>query len=174
MKHEITYTTQLSIERWKEYRDLKLEAITTEKIAFSFEERDLRAIPDDDWKKDLKNSIQGVDVLMFAEHEGKLVGMGGLFDYKGDKYKHNVSLGMLYVIPLYRRRGIGIELVKRRIDFIIARGGIKNILCEIFSSQTASLEIHKKLGFQVFGRMKDYVYAEGEYYDSEFMQKQLE
>lgn len=167
------YTTKLSVDRWKEYKKLKIEAISNEKTAFSFEINDLLLIQDEDWKKDLENSIKGINILMFVQDGDILVGMGQIVDYKGDMYKHNVSLGMLYVTPSYRGLGIGTELIKRRIEIIEKRGEIKNILCEIFSSQKVSIEIHKKLGFEVLGKMKDYVCLGSEYYDSVFMQKQL-
>jgi len=169
---ELTYIENLSIERWKEYKDLKIEAIKNEPAAFSHELQDALNMTEEEWKSPLINK-DGNGILVFAESEGKLIGMAGGRFFSKEKFKHNASLENLYVSPEYRGKGVGKELVELRMRIIKERPSVKNVICEVFTSQQASLELHKKLGFEVGGVIKDFLFIDGKYFDSVLLEKKI-
>lgn len=171
---EITYIENLPVERWEEYKSLKLEAIKQDTSAFSYELSEAIASPDADWKAPLEKLAKGENIMVFAEHQGKLVGMGTTHLFIKERFKHNASLESLYVNPEYRRQGIAEEIEKRQIAIISKRPGMQYIFGEIFSSQIGSLELHKKLGFEVVGVIPGFMQWEGKYYDSIFIHKKIE
>jgi L-amino acid N-acyltransferase YncA len=81
--------------------------------------------------------------VVFVEEGEELVGMGGIYFYNRKEVKHNVFLSGLYVKPNSRGRGIGRELIQARIDIASKNPSVKNILCEIFAPQSASVALHE-------------------------------
>lgn len=170
---EINYIEKLPIERWEEFKNLKIEAIKSDPSAFSHILSDAENATEDDWKKPLEKVLNNDGIMAFAECEGKLIGMGSTHLFSKERFKHNASLESLYISSEYRRKGIAEEIEKRQINLISQRPEIKLIFGEIFSSQQASLALHKKLGFEVVGTIKDFMFWEGKYYDSYFIQKRI-
>jgi L-amino acid N-acyltransferase YncA len=170
---EITYIDKLPVERWEEFKNLKIEGLTTDPSAFTQTLSDVKNSPDTDWKMPLGKALKGENAIIFAEYKGKLIGIGGVHLFSREKVKHNASLESLYVSPEYRRKGIAKEIVKRELEFLAKSPEIKMAFAEIFSSQTASLVLHKELGFEVVGTIKDFMQWEGKYYDSVFVQKKI-
>ncbi len=173
MTSKITYVHNLPVARWEEFKNLKIEAITREPNAFTHELSEAIAQPDSDWQGQLEKALIGEKILVFAEEDGKLIGLGGVYLYKKEKFKHNASLDSLYVSPKYRERGIGRALVEKRIELISQRSEILQVITEIFSSQVASIELHKKLGFETVGVLKNFAYFDGGYFDSIHMMKKI-
>lgn len=169
----IIYIENLPVERWEEYKNLKIEAITNDPSAFTHILSDAFSSPDSDWKAPLEKLSNGEGIMVFAEYEGKLIGMGSTHLYTKERFKHNAYLESLYVSAEYRGKGIAKEIVRRQLNLISKRPEIALVFCEIFSSQIASLELHKKLGFEVVGTIKDFMKHEGKYYDSIFVQKRI-
>ncbi len=166
MNSEIKIIYKLPIERWKEFKNLRIEAIENDQIAFSTGTDDALMQSEDDWKKTLEENLIGTSITIFAECDNRLVGMARIYMYKMVRYKHNASLQALYVSPEYRNRGIGKLLIESRMSILSQMSEIINVICEVFSSQPVSIELHKKLGFVEFAHLKDFVYYNGVYYDS--------
>lgn len=61
------------------------------------------------------------------------------------------SMGMLFIHPDYRKRGLGKELEIRLINLLVKRGG--HPYCHIFQDNKISISLHKSLGF-IFGKQK--------------------
>jgi RimJ/RimL family protein N-acetyltransferase len=64
-------------------------------------------------------------------------------------------------------------LVNRRIELILLKPYIRNIFCEIFGYNVSSIELHKKLGFEEVGSVKDFILLDGKYFDSLTFQKRF-
>lgn len=170
---EITYIENLPVERWEEFKNLKIEAITNDPSAFSHTLNEAINSQDEEWKSSLEKVMKGEGIMVFAEHKGKLIGMGKTHFFTKERFKHNASLQSLYVSPKYRGRGIAKEIEIRQLKLISEKPEIALVFGEIFSSQIASLELHKKLGFEVVGTIRDFMQYEGKYYDSVFVQKRI-
>lgn len=174
MPEDIIFIKDLPTERWEEFKKLRIEAIRESPVAFSQDVSDIVNTPDKEWIEILEKALDGELLLYFVESNGELIALAGARFYTKEKIKHNAFLDSLHVSPAFREMGIGGELLKKRIEFIVERGGIKNIICEIFSSQVASIELHKKFGFTQGGTIKDFLYFEGKYSDTIFFRKSLQ
>lgn len=170
---DIKIIEKLPVERWQEYKDLRTRALTGDPLAFSTEFFEVENEPDDYWQKRLEKNLNGESIIIFAEIDGKLVGTGSVYLFTKERFKHNADLQALYVDPAYRGKGIGQMLIEKRIEMVTKIPEIKNILCEIYSTQQASIEVHKKLGFEITGVIKDFVLIDGKYYDDIQMVKRI-
>ncbi|MEX0930565.1 MAG: GNAT family N-acetyltransferase [Candidatus Paceibacterota bacterium] len=161
--------------RWEEYRDLKLEALRNEPLAFSPGIEAYESYTDEDWQEELDKGQTPPSMMLFAEEEDteKLIGMIGIRFYELPRFQHNAGLQALYVTPEMRGQGVGKALVSEALNVIADNKQIENIVCEIVSSQEASLALHKELGFEVVGTLKKFISHEGEYYDNYFLQKRF-
>ena len=161
----------LETNRWQEYRDLKLESLREEPLAFLPGLEAYQSWTDEQWKKDLEKSQTLPYELIFTEVDGNIFGMAEMYYYPDTSLKHDVFLMSLYIQKKYRGKGIGRKLTEERIKIAKENSEIKNIICEIFSSQTASLELHKKMGFEVVGNIKNFVFMNDQYYDKIILEK---
>lgn len=173
MKPEVKIIDKLPVERWEEVRALRIKALKSDPQAFSSDISKVLEQKDEEWQEMLKKNINGGDMTIFAEIEGKLVGMGRVIFYSKDRFKHNVELQALFVDPEFRGYGIGELLLTKRIELVSEIDNIKNILCTIYGSQTASIELHKKYGFEIVGKTVDFVNLNEKYFDMLHLQKIL-
>jgi GNAT superfamily N-acetyltransferase len=72
---------------------------------------------------------------------GKLAGFAGTHT--------DGSIGMLEVLPEYRRRGLGSELESFLINLHLSKSYTP--FCQIFSDNAVSLGLQRKLGLQISG-----------------------
>lgn len=169
---EIKYINDLSPDRWEDFKNIRIEAFQTDPLAFS-DGDELFDYSEKDWRDRLQKALDGKSVLVFAEIDGKLVGIGLVYLFGVERYQHNGSLQGLFVSKEHRGKGIGARIINKRIEILLDRPEITQVICEIFSSQVASLELHKKLEFEETGKVKDFVKHEGNFYDSVFLQKNI-
>ena len=89
---------RLPIERWEEYRDLRLEALKGDPVAFgsSFEEE--VGLPTEVWQKRIENAL-------FALDEGKPVGLIVWRREDRIKTRHTAYINSMYVTGKFRGRG---------------------------------------------------------------------
>ncbi len=166
MGEEIKIIKNLPLERWEEFKNLKIEAIKDSPSAFSHELSEAESQPDESWRSVLNKNIERKSIVIFLESEEKLIGLIGGRVYSKEMFKHNASIDTLYINKKYRGRGLAELLEKTIIEMISQNPQVINIICEVSSSQVASLALQKKLGFQVSGVLKDFGYFEGKYLDS--------
>ncbi len=173
MTQEVKIIDKLPVERWEEYKNLRIEALKTDPNAFWGDLESTLKEEDSEWKITLEKNLKGDEIIVFAEFDNKLIGMGSVYLYERENCKHNATLKSLFVSPEHRGKKIGEMLVKRRIDLILKKPHIKNIFCEIFEFNTASIELHNKLGFENVGAVKDFILVDGKYFDSLTFQKRF-
>lgn len=115
------------------------------------------------------------ETFIVAEENGEIVGyimcrieMGlSGFGFRGlTKKGHIVSIA---VLPQYRRKGIGKALVIKAVENMQLYNA-KQCFLEVRLTNTAAINLYKKLGFQVTRTIRGY-YADGE--DAYVMTKEL-
>ena len=109
---ELTIIT-LPPERWREAKQLRLEALLAEPSAFASSYEDELAFPDDVWIARLisANERDG-NMTFFAEADGALVGMAGAGWSAKAKLRHVAEIYSVYVSPdsARPRRRIGAQI----------------------------------------------------------------
>ncbi len=105
-----------------------------------------------------------------AEKDGKVIGWAALTKlYEKQAYEQSVEL-TVYVDHKYRRQGVGKYLMEELIRHAKKRGDLHSIISKITQSNDASIELHKKIGFECIGTMKEIGFKFGHYIDVHFFQ----
>ena len=138
----------LPLERWPEYRRLRLEALEREPSAFSSKLADALTFPDEEWRRRLANPET---VLRFAERDGRVVGMAGAF-FATDGDPEVATIFSVYVAAEHCGQGIGRALMEAVLAEVQARGGIRDVRLNVNAARPAALALYRSLGFAAVGR----------------------
>jgi RimJ/RimL family protein N-acetyltransferase len=157
---------KLDADRWQEYRDLRLEALKNEPLAFSSSYEEELLIPETGWRERIENAL-------FAIENEKLVGMAGFFRNNRLKTNHVCEIFGVYVRREYRDRGIGKQLVAAVMEEIKNIKGITKIKIGVNPTQKAAEHLYLKFGFKPVGLLKKDMRVDGKFYDELWMEKHL-
>jgi RimJ/RimL family protein N-acetyltransferase len=157
---------RLDVNRWQDCRDLRLEALKNEPVAFSssYEEEQVR--PETFWQDSVK-------LFLFALADHQLVGMAGIFQNNRIKTNHFVEIFGVYVKKEFRGQGTGKRLIEAALAEIQKLPGVKKVKIGVNPTQKTAAHIYKKFGFKEAGRFKKDVYVNGKFYDELFLEKFL-
>jgi L-amino acid N-acyltransferase YncA len=119
---------------------------------------------------DLRN---GRFPFLVAEVEGEVAGYAYSAPYRArPAYRFTVE-DSIYIDPTMHRRGIGRALLERLLVETEAEGFRQMIAVIGDSGQTASIELHRALGFRMVGTFEAVGFKFGRWLDSVLMQKAL-
>lgn len=159
---------KLPVARWREYRQIRLEALSAEPLAFGSSYAEEVGKKEDHWKADLMpGSFRKV---YFAEIDGKIAGLAGLKFASHKKFAHIAKIGTVYVNQKYRGQGVGKMLLKQVIASAFRIKKIDKIKLTVNSSQKTALNLYTALGFKKVGVMKAEFKINGIYYDAILME----
>lgn len=117
--------------------------------------------------------IDGGYPYFVAELAGRVAGYAYAGPYhQRPGYRYTVE-DSVYIAEWARRQGLGRALLERLIEVCAARGFRQMIAIIGDSRHTASLELHRELGFEMVGTIKDVGYKFGRWLDSVVMQRPL-
>jgi ribosomal protein S18 acetylase RimI-like enzyme len=162
------------MDRWEEYKQLRLEALKNEPLAFanSFEEASLE--PDAYWQDRLKSYTSGKDLILFAQKDRQLVGMIGVDFNTRKKRRHAASLVGLYVNAEHRGQGIARRLMETAMEKALEKPYIIKFDLGVVATNEAAKSLYEKLGFKVVGLWQKELFVDGVYYDEYEMEKLIE
>jgi ribosomal protein S18 acetylase RimI-like enzyme len=156
----------ISEERWKDYRDLRLEALKKEPLAFSSSYEESKDKPESEWRDQIKN-------VLFALDRDKLVGMIVYIHEKGIKTRHVANIYGVYLDEEFRGQGVGRKLMDAVITQIRKNPDVVKIKIAVNPVQKAALKLYKNFGFYIVGQSKKALSIEGKFYDELIMEKLL-
>jgi ribosomal protein S18 acetylase RimI-like enzyme len=114
----------------------------------------------------LGNIEQGYPQLV-AVSGGEVVGWCDVLRKERPIYAHAGVLGM-GLLPPFRRRGIGREMIRRTLN--AARGfGFHRVELMVRENNTNAIELYKKVGFETEGVQRDAIQIDGVYENLIFM-----
>jgi GNAT superfamily N-acetyltransferase len=130
-------------EEWQALRELRLTALEDSPDAFWTLLEDALARSEDDWR------AAAAPPCHVADDDGRLVGMVSAFaDRDEPELAHLVAV---FVRPEARRRGLGLALVERQLDW--ARGaGFARAALMVNTASAAAVGVYERLGFRPSGR----------------------
>lgn len=144
--------------QWKEYRDLRLRALTEEPQAFASNYTENALKPDIFWQERLDPVLEHeTPWLLFAKKGDKLVGMVGAYT---KEEKDTVEIIAVYVVPEERGKGVAKKLMETIIKRIKNNSEIHKILLGLNAQQTSALNLYKKLGFLVVSE-EEIIFGDG-------------
>lgn len=165
----------LDPDRWQEYRDLRLRALREEPSAFGSSYEDNVDKPEADWRRRLEGAQRKTDeFLLFAEVDGRLVGMMGAYRDKGRKVAHIATVVGVYVDAAARGQGIGRRLMQALLDEIARVPQIEKLRLGVNTQRFAPLALYLKFGFEIVGTARHELKIGDTYCDEYLMEKLLE
>ena len=120
------------------------------------------------WKKRLAEAGDQVYGLV-ACVDGEIVGHAGLhLAAVYPRRKHAASLGMA-VHDKWQKRGVGTALMKALIDLADKWLNVSRLELTVYTDNEPALRLYKKLGFEIEGTHRKYVFRDGVYVDAHSM-----
>jgi len=155
---------KLPTNRWKDYRELRIEALKSDPAAFSSSHVEEQKLSITEWKRRMNN-------VLFALDEDKPIGMMVYVFLKLKKIKHVTNIYGVYVKKEYRTQGIGKQLLENVLTKINQNKNIIKINLHVNPKQKAALQLYKKFGFKKIGTLKKDICVNGKFYDEIIMEK---
>jgi ribosomal protein S18 acetylase RimI-like enzyme len=159
--------TNAPLDRWEEYKDLRLEALEMVPQAFLDDPEQAQKESLNEWQRKMKN-------MYFAEVDGKWVGMIGAYQEEKTKTKHILNVVSFYVSPKYRGQGIGKALLEQVIQHAKETPGVKKLLLGVVTTQKPAYALYRSLGFIEGGQLKYGVKVGDTYFDEYLMELYLD
>jgi L-amino acid N-acyltransferase len=109
-------------------------------------------------------------ITLVADDEGDVVGWAQLLPWRQRGYE--VVEDLVYVDPVYQKKGVGRELLSRAIE--AARStGCRTIVASVAADNSSGLRLHQSLGFEVVGTLKDAAHKFGRWMDITLVQRTI-
>lgn len=89
------------------------------------------------------------------------------------KYSHKVFFWGLYVLPAYRGRSVGRQLMEHRIAFARGISGVRFATLQVTTTNEPARILHQRFGFVSCGIEPQALHLNGKFYDFELMQLDL-
>jgi len=146
----IKILTQLPVERWQEYKALRLRALQSAPQAFGQSYQESLTYPEERWRLRLIDAVEGRSWMVFAERDGQLIGMTGAFQWPEDIEADRAMFIAVFVDDEARGQGVGKSLMTAVLD-LIAAAGIGNAILAVNPIQTAAVRLYERMGFTFAG-----------------------
>jgi L-amino acid N-acyltransferase YncA len=112
----------------------------------------------------------GKTVTLVAAEDDVIAGWARLLPWRLRGYE--VVEDLVYVDPVYQRRGVGRQLLTRLIEEA-GSTGCRTIVASVAADNRSGLRLHESLGFQPVGTIKDAAYKFGRWMDITLVQRAL-
>ena len=155
---------KLPANRWKEYKNLRLEALRKDATAFGSSYEEEAKLSEAEWKKRIKNTL-------FALSNDELIGMIVYVFNNKRKIKHIANIFGFYVKEINRNQGIGKKLVESALSSIMKDKNAIKINLNVNPKQKAAVKLYRKFGFKVVGLLKKDLFVNSKFYDELIMEK---
>jgi ribosomal protein S18 acetylase RimI-like enzyme len=157
---------RLPADRWRDYRNLRLEALESDSAAFGSSGREEEALTDDEWKRRIRN-------VLFAVTDGIPIGMIVYIFNVRAKTKHVADIYGVYVSAKHRGEGIGEVLLQHALSEIRKNRHVIKVRLSVNSTLLPAVWLYKKAGFVVVGRARKDLKIGRKFYDLLYMEKML-
>lgn len=160
--------------RWQEYKDLRLEALQNDPTAFATTHQEDLAIPPFEWQERLQSAQEGKSYMLFAEYEGKIIGMVGALLYQGKCVEHKATIVSMYLKPEYRGHGVAKKLMLAIMDRLQADEKIVHVQLTVNTQNTQAIKLYESIGFKKIGILEKLVIVGNAFIDGYMMVKILD
>ncbi len=112
-------------------------------------------------------------LFIVAQYMGKII---GILNFSGGNRGRIAHCGMfgMSVLKDYWGIGVGTCLVDFMLDWAVETDIIKKIELQVRVDNTRAIQLYKKMGFVVEGRLRKSIKIDGEYFDTLYMGKAIE
>lgn len=160
---------KLSPEHWFVYKHLRLVSLREDPQAFIGIHEEKLKLGDEIWQSHfaaLHNRI------LFAFEGNEAVGMVSYDINHNSKNSHVANIYSLFVLPDYRKKGLGKHLLEAVIsDIEKNHSGVIKVKLAVSSSQIHALNLYESLGFKKVGTYKMEIKVGEEFFDELLLEK---
>ena len=153
----------LPSSRWKECRNLRLEALQAVPIAFGSSYEEEKVLSENEWRNRIGNAI-------FALENDIPIGMIVAINQSNKKGQHIANIFSAYVKKSHRGKGVGYQLITEAVARLREDNRIRKIKLTVNSKLDSAIKLYKKAGFTEVGVLKKELFHEGIYYDEIMME----
>ena len=150
--------------RWQEYRDLRLEALSCDFVAFGSSYEEENNFSEEEWKRRVKNAL-------FAVSNNKPIGVIVCIQEEKSRTKHVANIYSVYVSPQFREQGVGKQLMSAILNKINKNQTIVKVKLMVNPLQKAAVHLYQSHGFEIVGTLRKEMYVNGKFYDELIMEK---
>ncbi len=166
----------LGPDDWKILRDLKLQSLEQEPVAFEDpaegKEKYLNR-SEKEWRDILAGHMSGgrtgASVMVFARDEAseQYIGMvTAILPVGQSAEKKTATVQHMYVNNQgYRGKGTGKLLLLTLLDQLRSRGDVQRVELQVVETQTSAIRLYRKLGFKEYGRIPGGAKRESQTFD---------
>ena len=155
---------KLPADRWRDYRDLRLEALKSDPPAFGSSPEEEEGIAEDEWRRRTQDTL-------FALWDDRPVGMIILAFNDRPKTKHIASIYGVYVCIDHRGDGVGTRLLEDALLLVRKKKGIVKVKLAVNPQQRAAVKLYERAGFVVAGRTRKELKVGRRFFDTLIMEK---
>ena len=138
----------IPLSRWKEYKELRLEALEKESHAFGAKYSEALLTPEEEWTERVKSAEkEQKDIMVFAEHKGQLIGMMGAYFNKSEENSNKANIWGVYVQDSFRGNGVGKQLMGAILTKLKTKPNIKKVVLMVNREQLPAVGLYQSLGF---------------------------
>lgn len=112
----------------------------------------------------VRNNLQSGGVQFVAVDDGRVVGWCDIAPKMHETLRHSGRLGM-GVTASHRGHGIGSALLERTLAAARSRG-LTRIELEVRADNTAAIALYRRHGFELEGRLRQFMFVDGVAYDA--------
>ena len=99
--------------------------------------------------------------VVFGAYTQELVGLLGLSRANQKKAAHKIRLWGMFVLPAFRRQGVGMRLLDAAIRYARSLDGAASVHLSVSESAAAARQLYESAGFETWGVEPDAVRFEG-------------
>ncbi len=112
---------------------------------------------------------RGLDAAVFGACTDGLHGMLGLYRARHLKCAHKIHLWGMFVLPEWRRQGIGNALLHAAIAHARALQGVSSVHLSVSGATAAAERLYQRAGFAVWGLEPEAIRFDGRSFDEHHM-----
>lgn len=157
---------RLSAEDWREYKQIRLEALKDTPIGFGEWYEDAASKPDAEWVSQTRRAAEAEQSAIFAalDREGRFVGTAGVYTKPGPDPATGRELVVfgVYVTPGHRGagKGVAVLLFDTAIRWAREVGGARTVPLSVHEHNQRAHAFYRRYGFVDTGSTKPYVLDE--------------
>jgi ribosomal protein S18 acetylase RimI-like enzyme len=155
---------KLPLERWEDYKNLRLRALKNEPRSFGSSYQEEVSLSKEVWLSRMNNAL-------FALKDDKPIGMVVYIFENRLNSKHIAHIYGLYVDEEFRNQGIGLRLMYQAIALIHENKDIRKVELAVNPEQNFAVRLYNRCGFNSIGVYKNEFCVDGQFYDSLAMEK---